>query len=1159
MDDSTSISAVPFNVNNAEEAVLADAAKYKKQVEQMIDLHDFSDDEEEDDCSESEDESNCNSKRSDQENSRRHSEQSNLTDYSQHSLDSQHSWREGSNEQCQHSYQTRTPGASEVPSDIEDGLRSEVQHVNGHSSFSGSPKHSGLQERSYVNGDVSDEKYPVNGYLSQAKIAELQEECRYFKHLYDSKCDELKQVKQSEQMCQNDAEQQKHIFEQKLELINVEKEGLLQHLQTVQTLVSNYESKNKDLLDKVSSLEGQIADAIDTKHEALAKLESSELTVHSLEKQLRELQRTESRSRVHDNNDRILEDLKVRHQKEVLQYKENIDDLQKQLSMKIQFANNLTEEYSEMQQSCQRILQEKNELLIEMEKIQGKYHLLLKNDTVEELNSLKVQVQRLQDENRTMHKQKEALKEDIKTLKAELRDSETLRKLPLPTKSNPNEDLSDGRQKELNLKQELENSLINVQNLRWENSDLKKLLKDSENEHAQMLERLKLYKQQIEESEDMTKKLKEATSNEKFLREHNEELTKKIKEMMQKHLEEKQKSVEQCREKYLELHENVLSKEKERFAAKAEEELREACSKYENEITSLQKRNASLSEKLCELKTQNVALQQGNQNLLRKLDEVPVHKDREEVEKELRADYEKQLKQMKEHFIKQKDEDVERCLKTEIERAQTDWANSKMVDIKNYVETTKQRLDEEFQKCLEKERNNFNQELRTEKRKLEDEFNQKLQNLMMQHDKEKSEQRAQLNQDLQSQWLKERALLKENYEKEAMHLQQQLEYKLSLAERELKYLREKLSSSSESQKEIEKIKDDHLQKQMLFNQEKAQLLSSEAALNENLKALVETEKRLRKKLLKYERHTAAIKKKHLEEVAHLQSQLSDLQKLCEEKQSQLREQFLKMGEKFRKTSTSCETQTEEDIVSKNIALSMETKFFKCLENISDEIRLYLIKSNTRKAERFQSALQLYHQQMNSKNLQDISNDIRSFTPTIIIPKASTRTVSSTSSRDTFASSQEFRNGRHTNSQDFHNGKFTTSTPGVFHSSNKKQVSSELITNKNLSPGKCNSSPNLSAHTIPKTVPSFSQNSDLFKNYFTSIYKNCTPAMDRGDVSSFPKKVAFSNGHSLPNGKDVELGDDSGDISYDFIPTNIRADVGGPGKFQNGGLFGTGNF
>lgn len=43
----------------------------------------------------------------------------------------------------------------------------------------------------------------------------------------------------------------------------------------------------------------------------------------------------------------------------------------------------------------------------------------------------------------------------------------------------------------------------------------------------------------------MTKKLKEATSNEKFFREHNEELTKKIGELMQKHLEEKQKSVEE--------------------------------------------------------------------------------------------------------------------------------------------------------------------------------------------------------------------------------------------------------------------------------------------------------------------------------------------------------------------------------------------------------------------------------------------------------------------------------------------------------------------------------------------------------------------------------------------------------------------------------------
>lgn len=46
-------------------------------------------------------------------------------------------------------------------------------------------------------------------------------------------------------------------------------------------------------------------------------------------------------------------------------------------------------------------------------------------------------------------------------------------------------------------------------------------------------------------SQDMTKELKEATSNEKFLREHNEDLQKRIGEMMQRHSEEKLKSVEE--------------------------------------------------------------------------------------------------------------------------------------------------------------------------------------------------------------------------------------------------------------------------------------------------------------------------------------------------------------------------------------------------------------------------------------------------------------------------------------------------------------------------------------------------------------------------------------------------------------------------------------
>lgn len=122
---------------------------------------------------------------------------------------------------------------------------------------------------------------------------------------------------------------------------------------------------------------------------------------------------------------------------------------------------------------------------------------------------------------------------------------------------------------------------------------------------------------------------------------------------------------------------------------------------------------------------------------------------------------------------------------------------------------------------------------------------------------------------------------------------------------------EKLSINSKAQEDVEKLKQEYIQKQSLFNQEKAQLLSSDSALNKNLKTLLETEKRLREKLIKYERHTKAIKKRHAEDVTNLQTQLSDLQKAFEEKQSSIKsryeQQLMELSEKFRRQRNICRT------------------------------------------------------------------------------------------------------------------------------------------------------------------------------------------------------------------------------------------------------------
>lgn len=198
--------------------------------------------------------------------------------------------------------------------------------------------------------------------------------------------------------------------------------------------------------------------------------------------------------------------------------------------------------------------------------------------------------------------------------------------------------------------------------------------------------------------------------------------------------------------------------------------------------------------------------------------------------------------------------------------------------------------------------------------------------------------------------------------------------------------------------------------------------------------------------------------------------------------------------------------------------------------------------------------------MYSKSLKDISNDIQSFTPTFIVPRAQTQSTSNIKlpkqTFDTLASSR-----------DFHNGQFQTSTPGIFTSAaGARNVQSEMTINKNRTPNQHNSSPNLNHQTKPKSLPKVNvcQNSGIFSNYFSTIYKNvAVDEMSSGDASKLPNKASRTNGPSggrdFLSGKDNEaVVDGFSDISYDFIPIHLPAGIYDSNKLPNRGLFANGD-
>ncbi|GIX99834.1 centrosomal protein [Caerostris darwini] len=762
--------------------------------------------------------------------------------------------------------------------------------------------------KKYASDVNSSEDYKnsvsVNPAFSAAmtnSAVDLQEEYRKLCIIYETTCQELTQLKREEINYRKETDQTIRTLKLNMDLIESEKKKLTSALQESQNLVSSYLQDKNTLLGKVTAVESQLSSMTKVKEEFQSKLEGSEVTIQLLEKQLCEFNRSGNMSRLRDHHNSILEEMKLRHEKDILHYRQNIDELQVELNSKVQETEELTSKNSELYHNYQQLQIEKaewvNKMSSELEKAQRKCQQYLELGTIEEVNRLKLQVQRLEEEKSNIERENSSLRDEIKSLKTELNTAEALQKL---TFSKP--DACTGRQRDLNLHQELESSLKNVRSLRSEKHSLKKQLKDTENELENLRKRADLFESQFIESEkkvneleeklksfssnesmsiqlyekkinsleselsdlkinlhDTTEKLKQTVLSEKILHESNEEMQKKMTELVQKHIADKIQAVEMCREQLLELHENALQKEKDKIIIKANAELKDICFKYENKISEMQKGMKALNDGLYDSKNQYLALYKENQNLQEKFDEISKPKEREEIENEIRLDYERKLNEIKAQLIKQNEEYLTEHFKAELEKAEIEWTSKKMADIKVFVENTKQRLDDEFQSCLQKEQTEFQKKLETEKKRLYKEYEENMENLKKKFEEQKTELNAKLNKDIQNEWGKKISKLNENHEKEINSIQFQFDNKLQQMENEIKSLKERLSVKSNENEEVQKLKQEFMLQQEKLQREKDAFVSAEIVLNENIKKLTESENKLHDKIKKYQRHVASVK------------------------------------------------------------------------------------------------------------------------------------------------------------------------------------------------------------------------------------------------------------------------------------------------------------
>ncbi|GFS73079.1 uncharacterized protein NPIL_48031 [Nephila pilipes] len=1048
---------------------------------------------------------------------------------------------------------------------------------------------------SFVSG-VTDHRNYKNVKSSNPSISaasdstvDLHEEYRKLCILYESTCQELKQLKTEEISYRKETEQTLKSLRLRLDLLDSEKNVLTSSLQESQNLVSGYMQDKNKLLGEVVGLESQLSSMTKARDEIQAKLESSEVTIQMLERQLNELNRSGNMSRLRDHHNAILEEMKLRHEKDILNLKESIDQLQSKLNSKVQEAEELISRNSQLQRKYQNLQIEKgewvNKMSQELEISQKKYQQYLESGTIEEVNRLKLQVQRLEDDKLNIEKENSILRDEIKSLRTELDTSEALQKMAFLNKKLHE---TDGGGKELNLQKELGNSLKNVRSLRSEKDALKTKLneleiktkhlhKKAESFESQYTEAKKkvkeledklnslssnesastsFYEKKIKSLEnelsdqkislhDNTEKLKLSSANEKMLFKSNEELQKKMTQLVQKHAEDKIQAVERCREQLLELHENALQKEKEKIQAQAHSELKEVCFKYENKISELQEEIKVLNEGLYDSKNQFLALYKENQSLHSKLVDISKPKEREDIEKEFRLEYEQKLTEMKTLLIKQNKEYLAGCLQNEVEKAQMEWTKQKVAEIKDFVENTKQKLNDEFQNCLQKEQTELQKKLQTEKEKLLQEYAKKVKDLNELYEKEIDKLSAKSNQDTQSKWEKKLDEQKEVHENEVKFIQHQFENKLLQMENEMKNLKENIFAKSSENEELQKLKQDLILQQEKCQKEKETLAHAESALNENLKILSESEKKLHGKLKRYEQHVAVVKKHYQKKLTKLQSELSNFQKTSNEKQNELQitqekyeQEILELKNKFKKRNSSRNsvTQTVEEVVPKQTISNLENKFFKCLMNISDGIRHYVVESKNRNAEKLQSALLHYHQQMSSRLFQDLSKDIHSFTPTVIIPYNKTENGALSKEIFEFSSVPQNLYGTH----------FKTSTPSNLISVGKHFEQAEKITNaKNMTSNNYSTTPNFDSQTGVKSIYETktldnSESKTRSQNLYNQTHK--TPKFNIFNTENSLLTSKDQGGLTINTVNSIEKASDPNDkfddISYDFLTLNV---------------------
>uniref|UniRef100_A0A669PDC6 Centrosomal protein 152 n=1 Tax=Phasianus colchicus TaxID=9054 RepID=A0A669PDC6_PHACC len=241
-----------------------------------------------------------------------------------------------------------------------------------------------------------------------------------------------RRVEELNEKLEKSAQQIRYLSHQ-LSMVTGEKEGLAVSLHESQKLYQNGKEREVYLEGQIKALETQIQTLTTNEEQILKQSRVAEVAMESMQKQLLELQRSDTLQRAREQHDAIVTALKQKHEKQVLSLEQKLDTTKSALQEQKELCQNLGERVKELEKMLEETKCEKTEIINRLtrslEESQKQCANLLQTGSIQEANQLRFQLQQAQSAHMISNNLNKALQDELMELKEEITLYESAAKL----------------------------------------------------------------------------------------------------------------------------------------------------------------------------------------------------------------------------------------------------------------------------------------------------------------------------------------------------------------------------------------------------------------------------------------------------------------------------------------------------------------------------------------------------------------------------------------------------------------------------------------------------------------------------------------------------------------------------------------------------------